>query len=487
MQSLMRNNYKNKLKLSSVHVLKICIALCSKSQVVRLQTLETLKVIYTDDVALVDNLKVFIRAVLERFEEISMDYEQFPLVLYAILNGSKGQMGKKILADIMDLLKKDKLLEYPFLAKQLLQLLILFNDADVVAQLVPLAITALDKTTLDGAVQLLKDPYGEIFSLICDHLNSQTIENILLDEPKVWQLIEKIFQNSLTFALTDDNLKPVPCVFLESLDEYAFDKMPNKYKQDFLNLVIKTLAQAENDTIFLAVNKLLKKCSLDCRPLMQFIVDMYKTKEDGAKTPNIRKSLMKRDTTKPLELQINTLNWKQGIVLMELMENKKKLEYTDALIPPLFELLNKCLSVEEQTNVEYAKQLALSAILHCCQKAVEDGCNLQTALPKTTFRMDQVVQCLRASQNPQTHHNLLLLSQLCLALPTASIAQHSGHFHIYGSSVVRHDDAFSFHIINDIIVSIVPILVKEKTAVIPVLKVFSDIMLDVPEHRRLPL
>lgn len=488
MQSLMRNNYKNKLKLSSGHILKICLALCNTSQVVRLESLETLKVIYKDDVALTDNLKIFVKSVLERSEEISMDYEQFPLVLYAIINGSKGHMGRKILADILDLLKKDKTLDYPFLTKQLLQLLILFNDADIIVQLIPLATTALGKYTLDGGVRLLKDPYGEIFSLICNHFNSQTIENILVDEPKVYQLIEQIFQNSLTFILRDDNLKPMPCVFLESLDEYAFDKMPNKYKQDFLKLLIKTLAEAENDTIFLAANKLMKKCSLDCRPLTGFIVDMYKTKEEVSKSVNIKKSLMKRDATKPLELQIHTLYWKQGIVLMELMENKKKLEHTDSLIPPLFELLNKCLSVEEQTNVEYAKQLALSAILHCCQKAVEDGCNLQSALPKTTFRMDQVVQCLRASQNPQTHHNALLLLSHCASLfPQQVLHNIVDIFTFMGSSVVRHDDAFSFHIINDIIVSIVPILVKEKTAVIPVLKVFSDIMLDVPEHRRLPL
>ncbi|XP_037811353.1 HEAT repeat-containing protein 1 homolog [Lucilia sericata] len=489
MQSLMQNNYKHKMKLSSLHVLKVCIALSSKSQIMRLEALETLKLIYNDDVALNDTLKTFVKAVLERSEEISMDYEQFPLVLFAILKSSKASMGNKVLQDILELLKKDKSLEQAVLSQQLLQFLILFNDVFILSHLLPLALTALQKYELDGSIKLLKEPYSEIFRLIADHFNSQTMETVLMDEPKAWQLIENVFQNNMLFTVVEGNLKPVPCVFLEALDEYALEKMPNKHKQDFLKLIIKTLAEAENDTIFLAVNKLLKKCALDCRPLKEMIESMCKNKEeDKSKSPSIKKSFAKRDANKSLEVQINSLNWKQGVVLMELLENKKKLEHSEYLIPALFELLDSCLSVEEQTTVEYTKQLVLSAILHCCQKASEDGCNLQTALPKTTFRMDQVVQCLRASQNPQTHHNALLLLSHCAALfPQQVLHNIVDIFTFMGSSVVRHDDAFSFHIINDIIESIVPILVKEKSAVVPVLKVFSDIMLDVPEHRRLPL
>lgn len=61
---------------------------------------------------------------------------------------------------------------------------------------------------------------------------------------------------------------------------------------------------------------------------------------------------------------------------------------------------------------------------------------------------------------------------------------------------MRHDDVYSFQIITNIISSIIPTLTQaneNKTEaqryelVVPVLKVFSDIILDVPEHRRLPL
>lgn len=61
---------------------------------------------------------------------------------------------------------------------------------------------------------------------------------------------------------------------------------------------------------------------------------------------------------------------------------------------------------------------------------------------------------------------------------------------------MRHDDVYSFQIITNIISSIIPTLTRinenkseaeRNVLVVPVLKVFSDIILDVPEHRRLPL
>lgn len=61
---------------------------------------------------------------------------------------------------------------------------------------------------------------------------------------------------------------------------------------------------------------------------------------------------------------------------------------------------------------------------------------------------------------------------------------------------MRHDDVYSFQIIINIISSIIPTLTRVNESkseaernelVVPVLKVFSDIILDVPEHRRLPL
>lgn len=69
-------------------------------------------------------------------------------------------------------------------------------------------------------------------------------------------------------------------------------------------------------------------------------------------------------------------------------------------------------------------------------------------------------------------------------------------FTFMGSTVVRRDDAYTYQIISNIIKSIIPTLIKSNenksledrdALVIPVIRVFCDIILDVPEHRRLCL
>lgn len=65
-------------------------------------------------------------------------------------------------------------------------------------------------------------------------------------------------------------------------------------------------------------------------------------------------------------------------------------------------------------------------------------------------------------------------------------------FTFVGTALVRHDDSYSYQIIEKVIENIVPKLIRQgdgndlKT-VVPILKIFSSIVLDVPEHRRLTL
>lgn len=145
--------------------------------------------------------------------------------------------------------------------------------------------------------------------------------------------------------------------------------------------------------------------------------------------------------------------------------------------------------------MEYSKQLLLSALLHLCQKYQDDQKLKKkvAVLPESTFRIDLIVQCVRGSQNPQTHNQaLLLLSHCAIVYPKQVLHNIMEIFTFMGSSVVRHDDVFSFQIISNIIESVIPTIVKKGNKesvdlVVPVFKVFADILLDVPEHRRLPL
>ena len=68
----------------------------------------------------------------------------------------------------------------------------------------------------------------------------------------------------------------------------------------------------------------------------------------------------------------------------------------------------RCLEFDEQPPVEYSKQLVLSCVLHCCQKLSHDGTSVD-AVVKQALNVESVVHCIRASQNPHTHHHALLL------------------------------------------------------------------------------
>lgn len=147
----------------------------------------------------------------------------------------------------------------------------------------------------------------------------------------------------------------------------------------------------------------------------------------------------------------------------------------------------------DQSSVEYAKQLILSCILNVCTAISPDGTAQRDLLPDSVFKIESVVKCIRGTQNPQTHHHALqLLAHSAKMLPEQVLHNMMDIFTFMGSSVVRHDDAYSFQIISKIIASIIPTLVKHnehKTdkqrtlLVVPVLKVFSDIVLDVPVVR----
>lgn len=81
-------------------------------------------------------------------------------------------------------------------------------------------------------------------------------------------------------------------------------------------------------------------------------------------------------------------------------------------------LLFRCLEFEIQSTVEYAKQLLLSTILQICKKLSKD--NKLSEVPKQLIQVEIIVQCIRASQNPQTHHHaLLLLVEVAALVPVS--------------------------------------------------------------------
>ena len=182
--------------------------------------------------------------------------------------------------------------------------------------------------------------------------------------------------------------------------------------------------------------------------------------------------------------------WGKILAVLEVLQTKKRVESVHLLIAPLFSLLKACLDEEEeqQAALEYSKQLILSSLLSCCQKLPQG----QAAAAE--FNTGLVVQCVRVSCNPQTHHQALLLLSLAAQLfPSHVLHNIMAIFTFMGTSVLRQDDAYSFQVIAKTLESVIPTLIEasSRTAVEPVvttvMHVFADALPDVPEHRRLPV
>ena len=110
------------------------------------------------------------------------------------------------------------------------------------------------------------------------------------------------------------------------------------------------------------------------------------------------------------------------------------------------------------------------------------------------FNTSLIVQCIRVSNNPQTHHQALLLLSLAAQLfPSHVLHNIMAIFTFMGTSVLRQDDAYSFQVIAKTLESVIPTLIEASmnTAVEPVvttvIHVFADALPEVPEHRRIPI
>lgn len=80
-------------------------------------------------------------------------------------------------------------------------------------------------------------------------------------------------------------------------------------------------------------------------------------------------------------------------------------------------IVRRSLQFEHQNAVEYPKQLLLSTILFCCEKLVDSG---ESPVSPESIQVDLVVDCVRASHNPQTHHHALLaLTYLAKIIPVS--------------------------------------------------------------------
>ncbi|CAH2066051.1 unnamed protein product, partial [Iphiclides podalirius] len=431
-------------------------------------------------------------------DELLLDPEQITQVLKTIMT-QQTPGNKMFRKNCMTKLTRILITDTPSHIKyNLVKLLSSMNSVNSFPQIIP-SLRSMEKILIDGDSKYAFGIYeSNLFKSVYGLINETTVTT--LEKDQVWKSIELALKEYRECILDEKQSLTSPCVLImKEIDEAVFRKFPEERTNDFIRLVASAGTFSGNPNISSAASKLMKKIHLDFGNFKPILEKMLNAVDPASAVPK-----KKKVSVPMLSYQLaETDEWRLGVTILEYVQNKKKMTVDNNFVSILFQLLNKCLRFEEQSYVEYTKQLILSSLWYYCKKFVNDSDKEQLQSLKSIFDVELVVQCIRGTQNPQTqHHALILLSHAAYMLPEQVLHHTMEIFTFMGSSVLRHDDAYSFQIITKIIETLIPIIVKLdkdiedytdkemqqlQSRVVPVLRIFADVVLHVPEHRRLPL
>lgn len=480
---------------SNIILFSLILSLYSRTSSIRAIVLEIIKVICSKVGQQEHHCYFLFNELLRRREEILADQEQVPLVLYALLSPDP-EVRKHLIKPLVNPMKKS--LDYlvktivsestPYTIKaKMTSLIFLINSGEILSAFSALALKLIEA---DHENDNLSNAFeSRALCNIISRIDAASLKSAQND--MVWKLMDTSLKN---IRKTESNNVYVCVLVMQQIDQELFDVLPQKKAEALVALIIAAGTFGSDPSVVSSAAKLIKRINLDAKHVVPTLASMHNITDKNHDLISRKKS----KTFVPSLLVLDTVEWKSGVTLLEYTQNKKKLTGIDQILPNLFSILKKCLDFEEQSPVEYVKQLLLTSILHCSQKMYPPDRVQLKKIPQGIMDIELIVMCIRGTQNPQTHHHaLMLLSQAASMLPDQVLHHMMAIFTFIGSSVLRQDDAYSFQIITKIIETVIPILVKSESygddfdqlekRVIPVLRIFVDVVMDVPEHRRLPL
>ncbi|KAI9298803.1 hypothetical protein K502DRAFT_298907 [Neoconidiobolus thromboides FSU 785] len=192
----------------------------------------------------------------------------------------------------------------------------------------------------------------------------------------------------------------------------------------------------------------------------------------------------------------------QMTTLLEVLDDQLETHQLIKLIPNLFSLLSLLIELPSDlihTSINYIYQLLLSILTTIFNNNQQSTIKIN----ENSTRIDLVVQLLRLSSSPQVHHQaLLLVSAIATVHPEIVLLHVMPIFTFMGANVLQKDDNYSFFIIQQTLEKIIPPLLNSyrQSAMDeedsnfeliynskPVIKVFVNALLHIPQHRRVNL
>lgn len=516
--------------LSLPALIKMLTGLSAPSATVRECTLQCLDRLTERADELPSNVRLLLRKVLAHREELQLDETQLLLVLFRVF--AKNKELKRMLGDIFAIVTGPEgargaaaTAVSPLLHAIVLDIFKHINDGEWLRRIASSSLLVLQRAQTEwadrqaaGNVLCVLDAFqSDIIRSTLFRLNADTIGVVVRTaDSDTWRFV--------LLALRCHHLVLAPragiaatsaaIVAMEVFDADTFGKLSAACQTELVRTVLAVSSASADAEVLLAIGKLMRRIQLDAALHVGVFEAMVRVEPcapaagagANATAGVTKKRKQSAAAAGPIcgtEL-LATVEWRSCNAFMEYLQTKRELRNAHTILPGLFGVLRRCLQFEDQSLVVYTKQLALACLLLCCKLISPDGRPNRQRIPDKVFEIDLVVQCIRGTQNPQTHHHALqLLSYTASMIPELVLHNMMDIFTFVGTSVVRRDDAYTYQIISNIIQSIIPTLIAskrgaagsgdsadaaaEQAAVVPVLRVFADIVLDVPEHRRLRL
>ncbi|KAJ7416715.1 hypothetical protein WISP_69263 [Willisornis vidua] len=237
-------------------------------------------------------------------------------------------------------------------------------------------------------------------------------------------------------------------------------------QQKLLKVLFDLLLNCKNPLCAQTISSVFKGITVCAEQIVRELEPPEKTKSLATVQQTRRQKMQQQRKPQDAELapETNHFSWQRIMLILELLQHKKKLRHPQALVPALFNLLSRCLEpmASEEENMEYTKQLILSCLLSICQKLSANGKVPADILDKEKFNVELIVQCIRISKMPQTHHHaLLLLGAVAGIFPDKVLHNIMPIFTFMGANVLRLDDTYTFQVINKTVQMVIPALIQD--------------------------
>lgn len=422
---------------------RILNALRSPNSEVREAAHETMTILKTTDQP---KFKTLISKLVRRQSEILMDENQLPLILFKVFNKKSSPDLNNNLMEFMEYIATSK--DNEFLVAQLLETLTHVNSEEILKSIVNVAMNILTDAT-----STMEKTAKKVLCL--DHFKSIIVRNILSrytqETIKIikklscpWQVLIKSAESYGVFLKGKSKEVSVTSVTVDVFNNDLFNELPDQNQRQLIAALVNSATYAENAGLYTNISKFFKQIHLNSRICLELLDEMAKTDsiermevdEVPTTTRQRRSSQCASDGGASAEL-LKLKSWKRGVTWLEFLQNKKDINDPHRMIPSLFAVLQKCLQFEDQSNVEYVKQLSLACLHHLCVIIAPVGKVEDNLISEKNFKIEPVVQCIRGTQNPQTHHHALqLLSHSARMLPEQVLHNMMDIFTFMGSSVV---------------------------------------------------